>query len=320
MEAFPNLDPNNLVIFYYVATEKSLTSAAERLHLTQPAITYHIKSLEEYTRVKLIEFKKHQVILTPSGKELFKYAEEIFQQLTSADRFIKSIRESNLRVGIASVFIATVSPVLNSMFEEQIPNVLLTIESGNAFDMVQDVLDSKLDLALVPEFNYLNKKLNRIKISEPLKLVCFASPNQIIQKEPLDWKDLSNYPLVCGPQTSVVRRMIFDKFQNEGLEINPPAAEVGNTEWCINLVENGKGLSFTLIANVAKQIQEGSLKLVQLREDLYLSADVVTRADVFMNPMINKFVSMVKQAFQNAGCNDSITSIPSSIEPNKSDL
>ena len=80
MEEFTNLDPNNLVIFYFVATEKSLTAAADKLHLTQPAITYHIKLLEEYTRVKLIEFKKHQVILTPPGKEVFKYAQEIFQQ------------------------------------------------------------------------------------------------------------------------------------------------------------------------------------------------------------------------------------------------
>jgi LysR family transcriptional regulator, transcriptional activator of the cysJI operon len=300
VEAFPNLDPNNLIIFYYVAKERSLTAAAEKLHLTQPAITYHIKILEEYTRVKLIEFKKHQVILTPSGKELFKFAEEIFQQLTSADMFIKSIRESNLRVGIASLFIATVSPVLNSLLEEPKSQVRLTVESGNAFEMVQNVLDSKLDLALVPEFNYSSKKLNRTKVSDPLKLVCFASPDHVIHKNSLSWSDLSQYPLVCGPETSVVRRMLINKFQSEGLEMAPLAAEVGNTEWCKTLVENGKGFSFTLIADVNAQVDQGKLKLVHLDEYLYLTAEVITRSDTFMNPMITRFIAMVKQAFENA--------------------
>jgi LysR family transcriptional regulator, transcriptional activator of the cysJI operon len=300
MEVFTNLDPNNLVIFYYVATEKSLTSAADIMHLTQPAITYHIKALEEYTRVKLIEFKKHQVILTPSGKELFKYAEEIFHQLSSADRFIKSIRESNLRVGIASIFIATVSPVLNKMFEEQLSDIRLMIESGNAFELVQNVLDSKLDLALVPTFNYSNKKLNHIKVSEPLKLVCFTSIAQPIHKIPMNWSDLLDYPLVCGPETSVVRQMLYDKFESEGLKMPPLAAEVGSTEWCKTLVENGKGLSFTLIADVARQVQEGQLKLVELKDYLYLSTDVVTRSDAFMNPNMKRFINLVQEAFKNS--------------------
>jgi LysR family transcriptional regulator, transcriptional activator of the cysJI operon len=298
MEDFTNLDPNNLVVFYFVVTEKSLTSAAEKLHLTQPAITYHIKSLEEYTRVKLIEFKKHQVMLTPSGKELFKYAEEIYHQLSSADRFIKSIRESYLRVGIASIFIATVSPVLTKMFEEQLSDIRLMIESGNAFELVQSVLDSKLDLALVPEFNYSNKRLKRIKVSEPMPLLCFTSADQPIQKQPLDWRDLLNYPLVGGSETSVVRKMLTDKFQYEGLEMPALAAEVGSTEWCKTLVENGKGLSFTLIADIAPQIKGGQLKLVELKDNLFLSADVVIRADAFMNSNMNRFINLVIDAFK----------------------
>jgi len=302
MSSFPNIDPNKLIIFYYVATEKSLTSAAEELHLTQPAITYHIRSLEEYTRVKLIEFKKHQAQLTPAGKVLFKYAEEIFQQLSNADRFIKSIRESNLRVGIASIFIATLNPTLNSMFENQLSNVRLTIDSSNTFDLVQDVIDSKLDLAIVPEFNYSSKKLNRIRVSQPLKLVCFTASNQNIPEQPLNWEGLSKYPLVCGPETSVVRKMISDKFQSQGLEMPLLTAEVGNTEWCKTLVENGKGLSFTLIAEIAEQIRNSHLKIVQLTDELHLYADVVTRSDIFMNPMILRFISMIKQAFTNAIC------------------
>jgi DNA-binding transcriptional LysR family regulator len=298
METFPNLDADNLVIFYVVATEKSLTAAAEKLFLTQPAITYRIKTLEEYTRVKLLDIRKHQVTLTPPGQEVHKYAKEIFQQLVAADRFIKSIRESNLRVGVASIYSAMVSPALNAIFEEQQSEVKLTIESGNAFSMVQSVTDSRLDLAVVPRFNYANDKLKSVEISHPIKLFCFVGRDQIIQKQPLTWKDLSGYPLVSGPPTSAVRRMVFEKFKSEGIEMQPLAAEVDNIDWCINLVEHGKGYSFSFLADIEPQVKDSRLKLVELTEDLYLSADAVMSQDLFMNPIVNRFIAMVKEAFK----------------------
>ena len=297
MTTFPNLDPNNLVIFYIVVTEGSLTSAAEKLFLTQPAITYRLKSLEEYTRVKLLDIKKHRVQLTPSGEKVFNYAREIYQQLVDADRFLKSIRESNLRVGIASIYGAIVSPVLNSIFEDTKPGVKFTIESGNSFEMVQNVVDSKLDLAIVPQFNYGYENLKSISISNPMKLICFSGRDLLIKKPVLDWKDFNEYPLVSGPQASVIRRMVEDKLKNEGLEIRPLAAEVDNVDWCITLVEHGKGLSFAFLQDIEKQVSEGRLKIIKLQEDLFLSADAVMPNNIFINPLIEKFISMVREAF-----------------------
>jgi DNA-binding transcriptional LysR family regulator len=297
MPTFPNLDPNNLVVFYIVATEKSLTSAAEKLFLTQPAVTYRLKSLEEYTRVKLLDIKKHRVQLTPSGEKVFNYAREIYQQLADADRFLKSIRESNLRVGIASIYGAIVSPVLNSLFEDTRPGVKLTIESGNAFEMVRNVVDSKLDLAIVPQFNYGYENLKSISISDPMQLICFSSRDLEINKPVLDWKDFNEFPLVSGPQASVVRRMVEEKLKNEGLEIRPLAAEVDNIDWCINLVEHGKGLTFAFLIDIEKPVSEGKLKIIKLKEDLFLSADAVMPDNIFVNPIIEKFISMSRQAF-----------------------
>jgi DNA-binding transcriptional LysR family regulator len=111
--------------------------------------------------------------------------------------------------------------------------------------------------------------------------------------------------------------MISDKFQSQGLEMPLLTAEVGNTEWCKTLVENGKGLSFTLIAEIAEQIRNSHLKIVQLTDELYLYADVVTRSDIFMNPMILRFISMIKQAFANATRDYSSFSDKISDDPDK---
>jgi DNA-binding transcriptional LysR family regulator len=291
----PNLNPNDLLIFYTVAREKSLSSAADKLFLTQPAVTYHIQSLEKYTHVKLLSFKKRQATLTSHGKELFKYAESIYQQMVEADKYISFVREANFRVGIASVYVNLVKPTLLSMFEGQKSGVKLVVKSGNAFEMVQDVMDSTLDLAIVPEFDYGNDKLNHIRISQPENIICFTSPEQKIPQGPLAWKDLVNYPLVTGPETSVIRRIVFKKLKEESLEGITPAAEVSNITWTRTMVEKGKGLAFTLARDVEKEVAEGKFKLVPLEEYLQITAEAVTRSDI-SNPIIEKFIHSIKQA------------------------
>jgi LysR family transcriptional regulator, low CO2-responsive transcriptional regulator len=302
----PNLNPNDLVIFYAVAREKSLSAAAEKLFLTQPAITYHIQSLEQYTGVKLIDFKKRQIVLTHHGQELLRYAAEIYHQLTDAERFIQFIKESRIRVGIASVYDVFMRPLLNSMFVPKNPEIKLTIKSGDSFDMVKNVEESALDLAIVPQFNYDMKNLNHFQVSNPEKIVCFASSHQEIKKKTLDWKDLLDYPLVIGTELSVVRKLIISKFKEKGLPEPPLAAEVGSVIWSKSLVENGKGLSFTLAKDIQKEVLEGRLKIVPLKDPAYITAEAITSVDV-LNPIIEEFIQMVKEVFNYKDPKDSST-------------
>jgi hypothetical protein len=85
----PSLNPNNLVVFYLVAEEKSMSAAAEKLCLTQPAVTYRLKSLEESVGVKLLKFKKPGRLSTA---RIYHYAEAIYQSL-NAESLIQSIKE-----------------------------------------------------------------------------------------------------------------------------------------------------------------------------------------------------------------------------------
>jgi DNA-binding transcriptional LysR family regulator len=300
MTIIPNLNPDDLIVFYVAAREKSLSSAADKLFLSQPAVTYHIQSLEKYVRVKLLEFKRHQINLTPQGTELLKYAEAIYQQLVDAERYIRFIREANLRVGIASVYDSIIGPSLPAMFEVQNPKATLMIKSGNAFDIVQDVINSTLDLAIVPQFDYGSEKISHVQVSNPEKIVCFTAPHQVMPRKLLDWKDIYKYPLVSGPDSSVIRRLIFEKFKAAGFAEPTLAAEVGNVEWCKTLVENGKGLSFTMEKAIQTQVKDGRFKLVPMKEYLYITAESISRSDV-SNPIITNFIAVVKNAFNYTG-------------------
>jgi LysR family transcriptional regulator, transcriptional activator of the cysJI operon len=296
MAKLPGINPQSLFVFYFVAVQKSLSSAAEQLCISQPGVAYHIRSLEEYTRVKLINIKKQRVTLTPAGEGLFKYAKEIYDNLINTEKFIASLKECSLGIGLAPVFNLVIGRILD-LFEKHHPEVKLVIKSGDAFEVVKEVSESKLDLAIVPKSDYGNENLNYLTVCSSKKLVCFASPALVLPAEPLDWSDLSDYPLVIGTKTSVIRRIIFDKFQEEGLAIPYIAAEVSSGEWNKSLVEKGKGLGFVLKEDIEKEIADGLVRIVHLKQDLNIGIDVVVRSDSPENPILMEFIDLVKQSF-----------------------
>lgn len=295
----PKYNLYHLIVFYFVASEKSITAAAEKLCLTQPAVTHHIKSLEKSASVKLLDIKRQKVCLTHAGEGLFQYAAEIYQQLVSAEQFVEDMKESSLHVGIAMSFSSTVAPVA-SAFEELYPHVKLMVTHAPSFEVVQDVLSSQVELGVVVSMDYGIPKLRPIAISEGEKIVLVASPsNPIFQKEHIELKDLCDYSLVLGPETSATRRVVFSKFEAEGLKLNPLiAVEVNSVEWGRSLVENGKGIGFYYTKNVEKEVAEGRLKVLPLGNDIRMGVDTLVRRDAFLPPIAERFISLLIEEFQ----------------------
>ena len=297
----PKYNLYHLIVFYFVASEKSITSAAEKLCLTQPAVTHHIKCLEKSASIKLLDVKKQKVCLTYAGEGLFQYATEVYRQLVSAEKFVEDMKEASIRVGIAMSFSSTIASVA-SVFEELYPHGKLIINNAPSFEVAQDVLNSQVEVGVVVSMDYGIPKLRPITISAGEKLVLVASPSSsIFRKEHVELRDLFDYPLVSGPETSATRRVFFSKFEAEGLQVNPPiAVEVNSVEWSRSMVENGKGIGFYYIRNVEKEVSEGRLRVLPLTSDMRVGVDALIRRDAFLPPIAETFISLLREAFQSS--------------------
>jgi DNA-binding transcriptional LysR family regulator len=294
------LDIQNLIVFYYVATEESLTSAAERLCLSQPTVTYHIRALETNIGVKLLDVKRQKVFLTRAGMGLMKYAEEVYRQMVGAEQFLENLKENNLRVGICSTFSAVVAGAA-ALFEDLYPHAKLVVKNATSFEVAEDVANLQVDLGIVVSMDYQNPRLKAVVVSKREKLTLVASPSSpIFQKERLDFIDICGYPLVSGPETSATRRIILDKFKIRGCNIPVPiVVEVNSPEWGRSLVESGKGMGLYHLKSVAQEISSGRLKPLPLPGELYVGADVLIRTDAPEHAMTEQFITLVKKEFEN---------------------
>ena len=196
------LDLHGLVVFYFVASEESITSAADKLCLTQPTVTYHIRALESSIGVKLLDVRRQKVYLTDAGIGLYQYAKEIYQQMAGAQKYLEDLLNSSLRVGIAATF-SHVAASAAAAFEELYPTVKLIVKTASSREVADAVLNSEVDFGIVVSMDYQSPKLKTIPVSDREKLVLVASPSSPIAKEKrLKLADLCNYPLVAGPETS----------------------------------------------------------------------------------------------------------------------
>jgi DNA-binding transcriptional LysR family regulator len=297
----PKYNPYHLIVFYFVASEKSITSAAEKLCLTQPAVTHHIRCLEKSISIKLLDIKRKRVCLTRAGEGLFQYAAEVYQQLVSAEKFVEDIKEASFCVGIAMSLSSTVA-LAASAFEEFYPRVKLIVKNAPSFEVAQDVLNAQVELGVVVSMDYGISKLRPIAISGGGKVVLVASPSSpIFRKGHIELMDLRGYPLILGPETSATRRVVFSKFEAEGLQLNNLiAVEVNSVEWGRRLVENGKGIGFYYVRNVEKEVSEGLLRVLPLKHDIRIGVEVLIRKDAFLSPIAEKFISLLRVAFQNS--------------------
>jgi DNA-binding transcriptional LysR family regulator len=297
----PSLNPNDLIVFHFVVSEKSIKLAAEKLCLTQPTVSYHIGTLERSVGTKLIEAKRGTMRLTQAGKELAQYASRIYHDMASAEQFVESLRQPVLRAGIAFTFAVALRSVVPQFEQPNLKEVRLVMKNGASFDIIQDVLNSQLDVGVVVSMDQGNSELKYIPLSNREKMVIVASPfDPIFEKDKIEMADLSGRKFIKAAKTSASHQIILKRLEAEGLKVQASQFEtVNNTEWSRYLVESGEALDFLHIKSVEQQISQGRLSIVPVPVDFWIGADAIVRKDTFITKAIDAFISSVKRTFKN---------------------
>ena len=122
---------NQLRAFYLAAKEKSVTRAADLLHITQPAVTMQIKSFEKNLDLQLFRKTGKELQLTDAGTALFGYAERIFLIVGELEHALKSrgdLNRGSLTIGTTRSFARHLMPELLSRFQERFPTVRVSLK------------------------------------------------------------------------------------------------------------------------------------------------------------------------------------------------
>lgn len=298
-QSLPKLDTYRLLLFYHVCNEKSITAAAEKLFLSQPTITTHMKTLERSTGTKLFKVERQKLILTQIGEGLYDYAREIYQQAMAADRYIEVSKESNLKIGISVLLVQQLAKAINTILERRKLSINLEAHSGESFTLIKELSDASIDLAVVPNFDFGINNFNHIRVADRVKLIFYANAsNPIFRKKQISWSDVFDYPLIIGTENSPMAKIMAKKIELEGINKSPRYYfTADNFDFFKTIVKSGDSISFSLLEDIQEDVNNGILKVLPLTNDICVDIDIVGYPNYFSLDIVKEFVTCVKDAF-----------------------
>ncbi len=228
--------------FDAVAREGSFTRAADRLSVSQPAVTAHIRALEERYEISLFRRGSRGVELTEVGIDLAGISTRIFAMEIEASELLgatKELTRGTLRIAAGSPYF--IVPIL-AAFQEKFPGVHVGLNIGNSQKVTADLLTEKVDLALQTGWEE-NSLVDAIPFHTH-NVVVFCQrehPWAVANKQGVRLEELLSEKMIWREPQSITRQVFERACQNARLQIKP-VMEVASRETLLEVVAAGLGM------------------------------------------------------------------------------
>lgn len=257
-----------LITFLTICKTNNFTKAAELLNLTQPAVTKHIKSLEEYYGAPLFKRKGRFIDLTEEGKILLKHVKVMEAQTSLMERKIKNSFEVEKRYNIGATLTIGeyVLPYILGKYKQANPNTDIIMHVYNTEVITKKLLNGEIDLGLVE--GPFDKSKFRFAILKDDELVFVVSPqNQFSNKSEVEFEEIFKSKLILREDGSGTRKVLEDKLVALGFNLNnlKPYMEIGSLGAIKSLVELNLGCTIISKAAIQKELVSGSLVVIPIK-------------------------------------------------------
>jgi DNA-binding transcriptional LysR family regulator len=291
-----------LQVFHAVAKHLSFTKAAEALCMTQPAVTFQIRQLEEHFNTRLFDRTHGRIALTPAGAVAFAHAEKILAltaELDSALRDMGGQVAGPLLIGASTTIADFLLPQILGDFKAAHPGVAPSLFVGNS-EMVQERLRERaLDIGFIEGDSYLPSLAGERLCSDELQVVC-APGHPLAARRTVAAGDLVEHAYLSREQGSGTREVI-DHYLKRA-QIEPGALQVmmeaSSPEALKGLVAAGMGFAIMPRVSVAKEVQLGLLVRIPLSPPITRQLTAVYPRERIQSGLVGTFLQFAKRRLE----------------------
>ncbi len=257
-----------LQVFHTVARLLSFTKAADELHMTQPAVTFQVRQLEEQFNTRLFDRTHNRISLTDAGHRVFESAGKIFQLYAEMDNSVRELTgdiSGVLILGASTTIAEYMLPVLLGDFKEKFPDVIIRLKVANTDGIVSQVENNMIDLGVV-EAPVSNKNLVVEKCREDELVLIVPPAHELASRDVISLIEITKYPFICREEGSGTREVMIESMHEAGISNADLSVsmELGSLEAIKGAVEAGMGVSVLSSATIVKELKLGTLVAIKL--------------------------------------------------------
>jgi DNA-binding transcriptional LysR family regulator len=301
LEGIAAMDLHRLEVFCKVVELKSFTRAAEAVHLSQPTVSEHIRSLEETAGVKLLDRLGREVMVTQAGRILYRYAQQLLRLRREAMQALHQYRgklAGHLSLGASTIPGTYILPVLIGGFKSGYPEIQLTLRIANSRLTAQEVLGGDLELGVVGA-RWQETSLEWEELFADELVLAVYPEHPWVGRTSVSPLELQREPFILRERFSGTRKVMSAILEEHDFEPGKlrVVAEMGSTEAVRQSIKARIGISILSRRAVAEDLDRGTLMSVPLagidmRRPFYL----ITRKNREHSPLCAVFLEHLRSA------------------------
>lgn len=257
------------LVFLAVASNMNISRAAEELHISQPAVSKHIKEMESKMGIALLERRGNRVYLTKAGEKAFKHLNIIKQQYSEMEFDLAQTMsgfKGSLRVGASSTIAQYVLPAVLAAFHKRYPEIKVSLLNGNSVEIEKLLLERKVDIALV-ENESLHSNINYYGFMKDRVVAVTATNSVYAGIDEITPAELNKIPLLLRERGSGTLEVTKRALQKKGIDLDTLNIfmNLGTTEAIKNFLENFDGIALMSEWAVKREVIDKRFKTLNIK-------------------------------------------------------
>jgi len=257
-----------LKVFHTVAKRLNFTKAADELCITQPAVSKHIREIENHFHLKLFDRNGTKIKLTEAGEIMLQYTNQIFTLYGNLEFELNSLNERHngkLRIGASTTIAQYVLPPLLADFHKRFSDIEVTLTINNTEQIEQALQNKDIDFGIIEG----QSKNSSFKYTEFIKdeIVLVANSNHpLAKKDTIELDELLKTPLLIREPGSGTLEVIAHALKPFDIKISQLNTEMqlGSTESIKSYLLHSDCMAFLSIHSILKELKNKEVAIIDV--------------------------------------------------------
>jgi DNA-binding transcriptional LysR family regulator len=287
----------HLQVFCAVVDCQSFSGAAEKLIMTQPAVSMQVQAVEREFGVQLLERRSRRIALTEAGRAVHHWAEEVLRSEAETRKIVDELKHAEsgrIVVGAAMTVGSNILPPILHRFKRQHAGAEFVVRLGERDAVCADILAGKVDCGVHIAREIPPGLEVDIVGSEEMIFIC-APSHRLARRKRVYIEDLAAEQFVMAPAGSSFRRVVDDVLGQHGLTNVSVLMELDGSDGVKRGVEQGLGIGLQTRSNIERELEHGLLHEIPVGPPLTVEMGLVYRPRQRLSPMLREFMEYLRE-------------------------
>lgn len=265
-----NINLEYYKIFYHVATELSITGAAKKLCISQPAVSQAMKQLEQGLGIQLFTRRAKGVSLTRAGTLLFSYVGEGYETILTGEKQLEkmmNLEYGEVRIGASDMTLQFYLLPYLERFHQLYPEIKVTVTNAPTPQTIDHLNQGRIDFGVVTMPVEVDSHFDVFRVRKIRDVFVAGDKFRELDEKILTYDVLSELPLICLEGKTSTRTYVEDYLHTMNIEVKPEF-ELATSDMIVQFASRNLGVGCVVEDFARRQIEDGNLFELKFKEEL----------------------------------------------------